>query len=384
MPSPRIVLQQKRAPDQLRALVVPWLNRTGKPGTSPTTSRIRSSPGACVCPEPDRPGVVGLSARADPSHQLLRRTGSRSARGAQSAPPSRRRAGSTGGARSGQREVAAMRAVPFPRVEVVRGDAASTDMLSRRSPGRVGAGVRRVRQHRRLRDRAIDRDASGVLHARRRGDLDAASPITRPDADHTTVVCRLGFAELTFVAPDDAFFSVGAHRLVTEPRPLVGGRSVVRVRALTPTASRRAHPGGNRTDSGSSAIGVRRLQRDAPTRHSHRRLGTARGPSGESFDEFECRRQLYRCRTARVGSRDRAGSRRSASRSVRDGGRTRRRAGAAVPGGVNNGTLPAITTMSKVRSRSSPVRSCSCHSISGCPIREPYRSSRHRRRRRPR
>jgi hypothetical protein len=33
----------------------------------------------------------------------------------------------------------------------------------------------------------------------------------------------VGFEELACVAPDDAFFAVGARRLVAEPQPLVPG-----------------------------------------------------------------------------------------------------------------------------------------------------------------
>ena len=174
-------------------------------------------------------------------------------------------------------EVAAVNAEPFPLVEVVCGDAALTDVYLGAVPAELVlvCGV-----FGNIVDSEIERLTRRFPEfcTRTPWDLDAH----RRSPDLTPTIrewfADSGFAELTFVAPDDAFFSVGADRLVTEPRPLVRRALGCSRSSLTPTASPRLI---RRVESDRQRIEcdrrVRRLQRDAPIRHSHRRLGTARG-----------------------------------------------------------------------------------------------------------
>ena len=118
-------------------------------------------------------------------------------------------------------EVAAVNAMPFPLVEVVCGDADDVYLGVVPAELVLVCGV-----FGNIADSEIERliatlpqfctrDAV-VIWTRHRRSPDLTPTIREWFADS-------GFVELTFVAPDDAFFSVGAHRLVTEPRPLVVG-----------------------------------------------------------------------------------------------------------------------------------------------------------------
>jgi hypothetical protein len=120
-------------------------------------------------------------------------------------------------------EVATVGAAPFPAVEVVCGDAALTDMYLGAVPAALVlvCGV-----FGNIVDSEIERliatlpqfcthDAV-VIWTRHRRPPDLTPTVRQWFAD-------AGFDELAFVAPDDAFFSVGAHRLAAEPQPLRAG-----------------------------------------------------------------------------------------------------------------------------------------------------------------
>ena len=102
-----------------------------------------------------------------------------------------------------------------------------------------------------------------------------------------------------------------------------------------------------------------------PRRRSRRRARTAPGPRWRSARRARGRRPRSARRTRRARSRGRAGSRRRARRPAPTWRAQPATSAAWVPGGVNSGTLPAITHASNVRPRSSVARSCSIHSMPG-------------------
>ncbi len=183
-------------------------------------------------------------------------------------------------------EFAAARAAPFPGVEVVCGDAAETDVYVGAVPAEVvlvcgvfgnivDVDIERTIA---MLPQFCTRDAV-VIWTRHRREPDLTPTVRRWFAD-------TGFDELAFVAPDDAFFAVGAHRLTAEPQALATRCSAVRVRC------RRRRFDVDRY--GVVAVGdVRR-----------------RDPTWRTAPQGRARPQHSRRRTAQRSNRGRAGSRR--------------------------------------------------------------------------
>lgn len=120
-------------------------------------------------------------------------------------------------------QLATASGAPFPGVDVVCSDAALTDMY-------VGAVPAELVLVCGVFGNVVDGDIERTIAALPQFCAPDAVVIWtrhRREPDLTPRVrawfAAAGFEELAFVAPDDAFFAVGAHRLVAEPRPLVPG-----------------------------------------------------------------------------------------------------------------------------------------------------------------
>jgi hypothetical protein len=118
---------------------------------------------------------------------------------------------------------AATAAQAFPGVEVVCGDAARTDVYEGAVPAELVlvCGV-----FGNVVDADIERTIRALPQLCARAALVIWTRHRRPP-DITPSVrgwfASSGFDEIAFVAPDDAFFSVGSHRFVGEPEPLERG-----------------------------------------------------------------------------------------------------------------------------------------------------------------
>jgi hypothetical protein len=120
-------------------------------------------------------------------------------------------------------EVAMEAASPFQRVEVVRGDAGITDAYRGAVPADI---VLMCGVFGNITDGDIEATIGALPQLCAAGAVVIWTRHRRP-LDRTTAIRewleRGRFEELSFVAPDDSYFSVGAHRFVGDPEPLQPG-----------------------------------------------------------------------------------------------------------------------------------------------------------------